>query len=188
MAPLLLGLPLFEDFPLGLDLWLLEDFLWALSVLVLWVELLPPASARPSFLCCLSLRDFPDRLLSLLLEEEVEEVVLPTLAAGCTWEEEEEEDSISSAARLDSPSIWTRRLEEAMPEEEEEEAPAAAAALPFTLPEVPFSGSLLLFFFNPRSPFPGSRTLLGSLDFFLECLCPLISLVGTSGKISSSAS
>lgn len=128
--PFLRGLPLLEDLPLGLDLRLLEDLRWLLSVRLLWEEL-RLLSPRPSLLCCLSLRDFPERLLSLLRDEDVEEVVLPTLAAGCTWEE-----SISSP-RLESPSGWTWRLDEELDDE---------AAFSLLFPEVPFSRSLLLFF------------------------------------------
>lgn len=166
--PFLRGLPLLEDFPFGLDLWLLEDLRWLLSVRLLWEEL-RLASPRPSLRCCLSLRDFPERLLSLLRDEDVEEVVLPTLAAGGAWEE-----SISSP-RLESPSDGTWRLDE---------EPDEASSLPF--PEVTFSRSLLLFFLYPRSPFPDSLTLLVSLDFFRGCLCPLLSLLPSSSPISLS--
>lgn len=166
--PFLRGLPLLEDLPLGLDLWLLADLRWLLSARLLWEELRLP-SPRPSLRCCLSLRDFPERLLSLLRDEDVEEVVLPTLAAGCTWEE-----SISSP-RLGSPSGWTWRLDD-KPDE---------AAFSLLFPELPFSRSLLLFFLYPRSPFPESLTLLGSFDFFRECLCPLFSLPPSSLSISS---
>lgn len=79
--PFLRGLPLLEDLPLGLDLRLLEDLRWPLSGRLLWEEPRLP-SPRPSLRCCLSLRDFPERLLSLLRDEDVEEVVLPTLAEG----------------------------------------------------------------------------------------------------------
>lgn len=126
--PFLRGLPPLEDLPLGLDLWPLEDLRWLLSARFLWEELRLP-SPRPSLRCCLSFRDFPERLLSLLRDEDVEEVVLPTLAAGCTWVE-----SISSP-RLESPSVcW--RLDEG-PEED---------TFSLLFPEVPFSRSLLLFF------------------------------------------
>lgn len=102
LVPFRRGLPLLEVLPLGLDLWLLEDFRWLLSVRLLWDELRLP-SPWPSLRCCLSLRDFPERLLSLLRDEDVEEVVLPTLVAGCTWEE-----GIRSP-RFDpeSPSDWS---------------------------------------------------------------------------------
>lgn len=162
------GLPLLEDLPLGLALWLLEDLRWPLSARFLWEEVRLP-SPRPSLRCCLSLRDFPERLLSLLRDEDVEDVVLPTLAAGCSWVE-----SISSP-RLESPSGWSWRLDE-RPEE---------VAFSLLFPGNPFSRSLLLFFLYPRSPFPGSLTLLGSLGLFRECLCPLFSLTSASLSISS---
>lgn len=119
-------------------------------------------SARPSLRCCLSLRDFPERLLSLLRDEDVEEVVLPTLAPGWGWE------GISSP-RLESPSSWTWRLDE-RPEE---------AAFSLLFPELPFSRSLLLFFLYPCSPLPGSLTLFGSLVFLRDCLCPLLCLLSS---------
>lgn len=168
MVPFLRGLPLPEDLPLGLDLWLLEDLRWLLSVLLLWEELRLP-SPRPSLRCSRSLRDLPERLLSLLRDEDVEEVVLPTLVAGCTCEE-----SISSP-RLESASGWTWCLDEG----------PDVAALSLLFPELPLSRSLLLFFLYPRSPLPESLTLLGSLDFFRECLCPLFSLSSGSKSISS---
>lgn len=149
-------------------MWPLEDLRWPLSARLLWEDPRAP-SPLPSRRCCLSLRVFPERLLSLLRDEDAEEVVLPTLAAGCTWEE-----SISSP-RLGSPSGWTWRLD-GRPDE---------AAFSLLLPEVPLSPSLLLFFLYPRSPFPGSLTLLGSLDFFLECLWALVSLPPAPPSISS---
>ncbi|KAG9337584.1 hypothetical protein JZ751_028435 [Albula glossodonta] len=59
----------------------LEDLRWLFSPRSLWEELRP--SPRPSRRGCLSLRDLPERLLSLLRDEE-EEAVLLTLASGCT--------------------------------------------------------------------------------------------------------
>ena len=160
-------LTLLDDLPLGLDLRLLEVFRWLFSVLLLWEELWLP-SVRLSFRCCLSLRDFPERLLSLLRDEEAEEVVLPTLAAGLVREE-----SVSSPRLVatGSTSGCSWRLDE-----EATGAGATAATFSLLFPEVPFSRSLVLFFLVPCSVSPGSLTLLGSLDFLRVCLCSLFSL------------
>lgn len=156
------GLPLLEDLPLGLNLWLLEDLRWLRSVRLFCEEVRLP-SPRLSLRCCLSLRDFPERLLSLLRDDDVEEVVLPTLATG-TWE------IMSSPRLLESPSDFTWCLNE-RPDKE---------VLSLFFPELPFSRSLLLFFLYPYSPFPESLTLSASLVFLREDLWPLFSLASTS--------
>lgn len=108
-------------------MWPLEDLRWLLSARLRCDEARLP-SPRLSLLSCLSLRVFPERLLSLLRDEDVDEVVLPTLAAG--W------DGCISSARLYSPSVWSWRLNEE----------PARAAFSLLFPEVPFSRSLLDFF------------------------------------------
>lgn len=148
------GLPRLEDLPLGLNLWLLEDLRWLRSARLFCEEVRLP-SARPSRLCCLSLRDFPERLLSLLRDDDVEEVVLPTLAAG-PW-------GARRSPRLESPSDLTWCFNERLDKE----------VLSAFFAEPPFSRSLLLFFLYPCSPFPESRTLSASLAFLREYLCPL---------------
>lgn len=140
----------------------MEDLRWLRSARLFCEEVRPP-SARLSLLCCLSLRDFPERLLSLLRDDDVEEVVLPTLAPGI-W-------GIASSPRLlESPSDFIWCLDE-RPDEE---------VLSLLFPELPFSRSLLLFFLYPYSPFPESLTLSASLAFLRGFLCPLLSLASTS--------
>lgn len=127
-------LPLPEALPLGLDLWLLEDLRWFFSVRSFWAEL-RLASPLSSRLCCLSLRDFPERPLSLLRDEEEEEVVLPTLAAGCTWEVGGNSPRFGPGSASSCP--WRR---------DPEATDATEATFSLFLPELPLSLSLLLFF------------------------------------------
>lgn len=98
--PFLRGLPLLEDLLLGVDLLLFVALRLLFSVRLLCVELWL-SSPLLSLRCGLSLRGFPERLLSLLRDEDVEEVALPTLAEGCVCEE-----SITSPRLKSSDWVW----------------------------------------------------------------------------------
>lgn len=166
-------LAMLDDLPLGLALWPLEVLRWLLSGRLLWEELWPP-SVRLSFRWGLSLRDFPERLLSLLRDEEVEEVVLPTLAAG--WVREESGSSPRLVAtESTSGCSWRLGLEAAG-------AGATVATFSLLFPELPFSRSLVLFFLDPCCASPESRTLL---DFLRGCFCALLSLPTVTSPASS---